>query len=108
LLAATQTLLSGGFQLAVAFSVNLDLSASGAGLVNANYRVLVPSNTDVLMKVWYRGHKSWYYPGTTEKAQSRPLNLKPGEETKIDIRLEPDPTAPLEGCGMPVGTVVNP
>lgn len=81
---------------------------SGTGLVNAKYRVLVPSNTDVLMKVWYGGHKSWYYPGTTEKAQNRPLNVKPGEETKIDIRLEPDPNAPSEGCGMPVGTVVNP
>jgi hypothetical protein len=81
---------------------------SGTGLVNAKYRVLVPSSTDVLMKVWYGGHKSWYYPGTKVKAQSRPLNLKPGEVTKIDIRLEPDPDAPPSGCGMPVGTVVNP
>jgi len=81
---------------------------SGTGLVNAKYRVLVPSDTDVVMRVWYGGHKSWYYPGTTDKAQSRPVNLKPGEETKIDIRLEPDPNAPAQGCGMPVGTVVNP
>lgn len=81
---------------------------SGTGLVNAKYRVLVPSNTDVFMKVWYGGHKPWYYPGAVEKAQSRPLNLKPGEEQKMDIRLEPDPNAPQEGCGMPVGTVVNP
>lgn len=81
---------------------------SGTGLVNAKYRVLVPSDTDVLMRVWYGGHKSWYYPGTTEKAESRPVNLKPGEEARIDIRLQPDPNAPPEGCGMPVGTVVNP
>lgn len=81
---------------------------SGTGLVNAKYRVLVPSSTDVLMKVWYGGHKVWYYPGTTDKAQSRPLKLKPGELTQIDIRLEPDPDAPPSGCGMPVGTVVNP
>lgn len=81
---------------------------SGTGLVNAKYRVLVPSNTEVLMKVWYGGHKSWYYPGTTDKAQSRPLNLKPGEETKLDIRLEPDLDAPPAGCGMPVGTVIQP
>jgi hypothetical protein len=81
---------------------------SGTGLVNARYRVLVPSSTDVLMKVWYGGHKVWYYPGTTVKAQSRPLNLKPGEVTKIEIRLEPDPDAPPSGCGIPVGTVVNP
>jgi len=63
---------------------------AGTGLVNAKYRVLIPSNTDVLMKVWYDGHRPWYYPGTTSKAQTRPVNLKPGEETKWEIRLEPD------------------
>jgi hypothetical protein len=81
---------------------------AGTGLVNANYHVLVPSNTDVLMKIWYRGHKPWFYPGTTDKAQSRPINLKPGEEAKLDIRLEPDSKSPPEGCGMPVGTVIQP
>lgn len=80
----------------------------GTGLVNAKYRVLVPSNADILMKVWYSGHKPWYYPGTTQTVQSRPLNLKPGETMAIDIRLEPDPNVPQSGCGMPVGTVVNP
>lgn len=81
---------------------------SGTGLVNAKYRVLVPSNTDVYMRVWYGRHKSWYYPGTTQKGESRALNLKPGEVMTIDIRLEPDPNVPSFGCGMPVGTVVNP
>jgi hypothetical protein len=81
---------------------------SGTGLVNAKYRVLVSSNTDVFMQIWYGKHTSWYYPGTIEKARSRPLNLKPGEEEKMDIRLEPDPSAPQDGCGMPVGTVINP
>jgi hypothetical protein len=81
---------------------------SGTGLVNAKYRVLVPPNTDVLMKVWYGGHKPWYYSGTMNKARSRPVNLKPGEETKLDIRLEPDRNAQPGGCGMPVGTVIQP
>jgi len=81
---------------------------SGTGLVNAEYRVLVPANTDVLMKVWYGGHKPWYYPGTMNKARSRSVNLKPGEETKLDIRLERDNNAPSSGCGMPVGTVIQP
>lgn len=79
----------------------------GIGLVTAKYRVLIPSNTDVLMKVWYEGHKSWYYPGTMDKTQSQPLNLKPGKEKELDIRLEPDPNAPPERCGMPVGSVVK-
>jgi hypothetical protein len=73
----------------------------GTGLVNGKYRALVPSNTDVLMKVWHEGHKPWYYPGTMDKAQSRPVNLKPGEETELDIRLEPGRNAQPEGCGMP-------
>src|SRR2546430_13287285 len=45
-------------------------------------------------------------PGN-DKTQSQPLNLKPGEEKELDIRLEPDPNAPPERCGMPVGTVVK-
>jgi hypothetical protein len=81
---------------------------SGTGLVNAKYRVLVPSNTGVLMKVWYGRHKPWYYPGTMDKAQSRAVTLKPGEETELEIRLEPDSSARAEGCGMPVGTVIKP
>jgi hypothetical protein len=81
---------------------------SGTGLLNAKYRVLVPSNTDVLMKVWYGGHKAWYYPGTMEDAQIRPVNLKPGEETKLNIRLEPDLGAASGGCGMPGGTAIQP
>lgn len=81
---------------------------AGTGLVNAKYRVLIPSNTDVLMKIWFEGHKPWYYPGTTNKAQARPVNLKPGEETTLEIRLEPDSNDHAEGCGMPLGTVVKP
>lgn len=81
---------------------------SGTGLVNAKYRVLVPSDTDVFMKVWDGGHKPWYYPGTLDRTLGRPVNLKPGEETKIDIRLEPDRNAPPGGCGMPLGTVIQP
>jgi hypothetical protein len=81
---------------------------SGTGLVNAKYRVLVPSDTGLFMKVWYGGHKSWYYPGTTQKTQSRALNLKPGEVMTIDIRLERDPNAQQPGCGFPVGTAFYP
>jgi hypothetical protein len=81
---------------------------SGTGLVNAKYRMLIPSNTPILMKVWYRGHKRWYYPGTTDKTHGLPVNLKPGEQLRVDIRLEPDPSAPPADCGMPVGTVIQP
>jgi len=43
-----------------------------------------------------------------DKAQSRAVILKPGEETELEIRLEPDSSAQAEGCGMPVGTVIKP
>jgi hypothetical protein len=81
---------------------------SGTGLVNAKYRMLIPSNTAMLMRVWYGGHKAWYYPGTTDETHSRPVKLGPGEVLNVDIRLEPDPNAPQAGCGMPVGTVIRP
>jgi hypothetical protein len=70
----------------------------------AKYRVLVPSNTDVLMKVWDGKHKSWSYPGTIIEAKSLPLNLHPGETKKLDIQLVPD--AHPNGCESAVdGTV---
>jgi len=87
--------------------VGIGLLRAQGRVVNAKYRVLIPSNTDVLVKVWYQGHQPWYYPGTIDKTQSQPLNLKPGEEKELDIRLEPDPNAPPERCGMPVGSVVK-
>jgi len=48
-----------------------------------------------------------YYPGTIVKTQSAPLNLKSGEEKEVEIRLEPDPNALPERCGMPAGSVVK-
>jgi len=80
----------------------------GSGLVKAKYRMLVPPNADVKIKVWQDGYKLWYYPGTVNESGSRPLRLKPGEERTLDIRLQPDSSRTLLGCGMPVGTVVGP
>lgn len=81
---------------------------TGTGLVNAKYRVLVPSDKDVTMKVWHEGYRPWYYPGTVDKSQRTSVRLKPGEEQTLDIRLQPDSNAAEEGCGMPVGTVIKP
>jgi len=72
------------------------------GLVKAKYRVLVPSNTDVLMKIWHEGYKPWYYPGTFDRSESQPLRLKPGEEQILDIRLQPGKISDDAGCGMPI------
>ena len=75
-------------------------SVTGTGLLNAEYRVLVPSNRDVMMKVWHEGYEPWYYPGTADKLQRTSIRLKPGEEETLDIRLQPGSNAAEEGCGM--------
>jgi len=81
---------------------------SGSGLVKANFRVLIPSETDVTVKMWLDGYSSWYYPGTADKSQSAPLHLGPNEQKNLEILLQPSAADPQLGCGMPVGTVVNP
>jgi hypothetical protein len=45
------------------------------------YRILIPSGTDVLLRVTAPGFRDWSPP--------RPLNLLPGAEVRLDIALEP-------------------
>jgi hypothetical protein len=85
-----------------------NLFVEGTGLVNHVYRLLIPSNTDVIMEVWLEGYKTWHYTRTNNRSAIKSVRLKPGEEEILDIqleRLEPD-KANQGGCGMPVGTVV--
>jgi hypothetical protein len=80
---------------------------TGTGLVNARYRVLVPSNTDVLMSIWLAEYKPWYYPGTSDKSHSTPVHLKPGEEQALDIRLEAGKSADDPVCRARAGVLVG-
>lgn len=61
----------------------------GTGLVKAKYRVLVPSDTDVTMKVWLDGYQAWYYPGIVDESASTSLRLESGQERTLDIQLQP-------------------
>jgi hypothetical protein len=81
---------------------------SGTGVVNAKYRVLVPSNTDVAMKISLEGYKPWYYPGTPDKSASTPVRLQPAQEQTLDIRLQPGSVPDEEGCGPLVNTAEPP
>jgi hypothetical protein len=74
---------------------------SGTGLVNAQYRVLVPSDREVIMKVWHQGYLPWYYPGTNNKTKAEPLRLKSGEERTLNIRLQPGTDLSDAGCNTP-------
>ena len=75
---------------------------SGTGLVNAKYRVLVPSDRDVMMKIWYEGHLPWYYPGASNKSEAKSFRLKPGEERTLHIRLQPGNNSAEAGCETPL------
>jgi hypothetical protein len=69
--------LAAGFKLTRADSPDKWLSTS----VASDYRVLIPSLTDVLLEVSVPGFLPWS-PG-------HPLHLRPGVETHLDILLEP-------------------
>jgi hypothetical protein len=69
--------------------VNADLSTS----LRSEYRVLIPSDVDVVLEVHADGYETWYYPGYGAAA-SAPLRLRPGERTILDIKLQPVAATP--------------
>lgn len=75
---------------------------SGTGLVNAQYRVLVSPDHDLIMKIWHGGYLPWYYPGTNNKSEAKPLRLKSGEERILNIRLQQGTDASDAGCNSPL------
>jgi hypothetical protein len=80
---------------------------SASGLIKPEYRLLLPSNTGVYVKIWLDGYRFWYYPGTDEKSQSKPARLAPGEVQILDIRLQPGKNSAEGTCGPPFGSRVN-
>ncbi len=58
---------------------------SASGWTNAKFRVLVPSDMPVLMKVSKPGYEDWYY---TRNGVIVPIQLGPDEILKLDIRLK--------------------
>jgi hypothetical protein len=75
---------------------------SGTGLVNSEYRVLVPHDLDVIMKIWHEGYLLWYYPGVRNKSEALALHLKSGEERTLHIRLQRGNDASDAGCNTPL------
>ena len=58
---------------------------SGSGLTNARFRVLIPSDTPLLMKVSKPGYEDWFY---TRNGVIVPIQLGPDEILKLEIRLK--------------------
>jgi hypothetical protein len=50
-----------------------------------DYRILLPSNTDIKLTVLSKGYKPWSYPGT--------INVGPGQDMTLDIQMERLPSA---------------
>jgi hypothetical protein len=66
---------------------------SGSGLTNARFRVLVPSDTPVLMKVSKPGYQDWFY---TRNGIIVPIQLGPDESLNLEIRLKTSVSAPAK------------
>ncbi len=80
---------------------------SGSGLIKPEYRLLLPSEIGVYMKIWLDGYKFWYYPGTEKKSESKPARLAPGEVQILDIRMQPGKNSAEGTCGPPFGSNIN-
>ena len=68
--------------------------------IASHYRLLIPADADINLKVWWDGYRPWYYPGTDENVAGTPLRLKPGEEKIINIQLQPDKSINNAKCGI--------
>jgi hypothetical protein len=66
---------------------------SGSGLTDAQFRVLVPSNTRLKMVVSLDGYQNWVY-GVDGGTLGKVLFLHPGQEEILEIRLKPKPPSP--------------
>ena len=85
-------------------SANPSNFMSGSGIVKESYRLFVPSDTDVLLKIWLDGYKPWYFPGTLRESERKGVRLKPGEHTSLDISLQADAKYAKTGCPAPIGS----
>ncbi|HTQ60345.1 MAG TPA: hypothetical protein VMI32_08990 [Candidatus Solibacter sp.] len=85
-------------------SANPNNFLSGSGLVQQNYKLFVPSNTNVMVKIWLDGYRPWYFPGTFRKSERTEVRLRPGEHRTLDIALQPDAKYAKSGCPAPFGS----
>lgn len=56
----------------------------------AEYRVLLPPATDVILEISAPGFKTYYYAGESDPLRRSPMRLASGVEMKFEIQLEPE------------------
>jgi Carboxypeptidase regulatory-like domain len=68
----------------------VDATSSGSGRHPSNFRLTLPTATDLIVVLSAKGYKSWFY--TDPSDSSRPVvRLEPGEERVVDVELTPLP-----------------
>ena len=60
----------------------------------ADNKVLLPADTDMVIKFEVKGYKPWYYQGQTTMAAATPLRGSSGEVRHISVLLDPESAAP--------------
>ena len=80
----------GGFGLTRVDDPNVSVGMSGA----AEFRLLLPPATDVILQATALGYKTWFYPGTPDRTHALPLHLESDEHKELDIEMEPEAALP--------------
>lgn len=80
--------IAGGFGMTRVDDPNVGVGMSSS----AEFRLLLPPATDVILSADALGYKSWLYPGAPDQAHSLPLRLQSDEHKELDIELEPEET----------------
>jgi len=62
----------------------------GSGGSNRDRRLLLPTDVPVTVEFSAKGYKTWYYPGTPDKAASTALPTVPGQEVALRVSLRAD------------------
>jgi len=78
-----------------AISAHLSLSdASAWSTTGTNekfkFRLLIPADTPIRFGACAEGYKPWFYADSSSPAHPTPVQLAPGAELDIDIKLEPN------------------
>jgi hypothetical protein len=66
--------------------VSIPRNFLGTGLNKPKFRILIPSDTPIIMIVLQKGYEDWTY-ALGKGAMKNAIVLRPGEEMKLDIRL---------------------
>jgi hypothetical protein len=64
------------------------------GGANADNRVLVPADTDMMIEFEVKGYQPWYYPGQTTKETAKPLHGAAGQLTHLVVLFQPTSVQP--------------